>query len=142
CLRDVGINGSEFYKRVKADVKDPNDQDWISTDGCPICLEDHFDIGSGCLLTCTDKKKIYCKMCVTGLLETRSNELDQVECPLCRKSAYFISTKWVFPNDEEKRQAAILESSKRHRRNKKAKKRQRAAAERNAPEEQLMVTAS
>ncbi|KAL0573743.1 hypothetical protein V5O48_008204 [Marasmius crinis-equi] len=150
CLACVGINGSDLYKRVKADVKDPNDQDWISRDGCPICQEKHYDLGNGCLLACTDKKKIYCKQCVTGLLESQTNEHGQVQCsfkvvvvedrdlnnlfagPLCRKHTYLISTKWVFVNDEEKRQAAIEESHKRHRKNKKSKKRQRAAEQHKA----------
>ncbi|KAK1234775.1 hypothetical protein PQX77_002016, partial [Marasmius sp. AFHP31] len=124
------VEGLEFYRRVKKDINDPNDANWISNDPCPVCLTKGFDIAKACLLTCTDKKKLYCEECVLEWRQRRCDAMGRVPCPICKREAYFVSTKWVFVNNTQAREKALQDSRKRHQRDKLARKKARNALQR------------
>ncbi|KAL0057432.1 hypothetical protein AAF712_015930, partial [Marasmius tenuissimus] len=129
CLDAVGIDGRVFYRRVKTDIKDPDDKEWMRKDPCSICQDEQFNITKGCLLACPDKKKYYCDVCVSRSREQCADDQGRVRCPFCRQPTYFVSTKWIFVNDEAKQREAQKETNKRYQKAKKSRKRQRLAEE-------------
>ncbi|KAL0057959.1 hypothetical protein AAF712_015382, partial [Marasmius tenuissimus] len=102
CLDLVGIHGCVFYHQVKTNIKDPDDKEWMTKDSCCICQDKQLDITKGCPLACTDKKKYYCDQCVSKIQEQWGDDQGRILCPFCQQLTYFVSTKWIFVNDETK----------------------------------------
>ncbi|KAL0572098.1 hypothetical protein V5O48_009866 [Marasmius crinis-equi] len=144
CLEEAGIEGKECYRRIKRELADAGDLEWVRKPQCPVCLEEDFDIQSACLATCSDVKTLYCRGCVLKILESdkRRDKVGRVICeympqrkatnadnppiaPMTRQWTYFICTKWVFVNDENARKSAMAESKRRY---KKAQKKARKKA--------------
>ncbi|KAJ8078216.1 hypothetical protein PM082_000422 [Marasmius tenuissimus] len=121
CLDAAGFDGQEFYQRVKRELTDKLDTTWLSVDGCAICYETAFDLGKAALMTCVDKKKIYCEECVSTLLhgkkddegtvivDSKKDNQGRVSCPVCGQNHYFVNTMWVL---EVERAAIVLEKRK------------------------------
>ncbi|KAL0563897.1 hypothetical protein V5O48_018163, partial [Marasmius crinis-equi] len=127
CLEEAGIEGKECYRRIKRELADAGDLDWVRKPQCPVCLEEDFDIQSACLAMCSDVKTLYCRGCVLNILESdkRRDKVGRVISPMTRQWTYFICTKWVFVNDENARKLAMAESKRRY---KKAQKKARKKA--------------
>ncbi|KAF9268629.1 hypothetical protein L218DRAFT_994467 [Marasmius fiardii PR-910] len=112
-LRKV-VGAHEFFQRVKEDLKNVEDQDWMGN--CVICSTP-INTEKACFLICTCKRNVYCSTCVRGCREASANKpqvrSDYVECPTCRAQTYFVHMKWVLINDPVKRDIAKRASAKK-----------------------------
>ncbi|KAL0564170.1 hypothetical protein V5O48_017883 [Marasmius crinis-equi] len=124
CLDLVGIDGRELYRRVKRDNKDGDEK---------VSQMNHL---YGQCLTIkhprTGLKKIIALL-VTSYLVNLILTI-QFLGPYCRKETYFVSSKWIF-GDENKRQAAITKAKEKHQKQKTSRKRKRKAEEKKLQKE-------